>query len=405
MAGRGKRNRDGEEADSTGADADPDADEATNFLPVKVQQEDLEEDDRVPEPSTADTTKQTQHSKKSPKTAGKEKKKKEPKAVVSDDNTIKEFNALIPKENPAVSWVGTYTTAHETKVEIGFLKKEAMALTTLLSYYQEDGDGATSCPVAMVSGQASLGRKLSIFYSSGVKRKGNCGYYYYNSAGMARNKVNLSVGFKMENQKMRTLAKLGRADFYLGTLDSKLKAKVQKGKKKVVLDVTEDGKLKMAEGKVRLLTGAGYQEMQEFEEEVFQSNQIDIVNLMLKHLEFEDFTLRQRFHLLVQNSHLLLAELVVKWYPGILGDPALGGGNQLLRLAIDTGLVEMVECVLNLGPDVNAVHPHDRSFMVYPLHRAVVGTNFSPYRTPRPTTQLGCKEIVSKLCTSEIHVE
>jgi hypothetical protein len=133
------------------------------------------------------------------KTTAKGKKshaKSQPEEVIQSTSTLRQFTTLIARKHPSVSWVGSYTTAHTNPdIEIGFLK----ALTVLLSFYQGDVDGATHCPVAMVSGPASLGRRLAIFYSSCEN--------LYRWRGASRTKVNLSISFKMENQTMRTLAK------------------------------------------------------------------------------------------------------------------------------------------------------------------------------------------------------
>jgi hypothetical protein len=224
-----------------------------------------------------------------------------------DSNTLTKFDSLLREKEEAVSWIGVYSTAHGTKIEYGFLKNDAMGLTTLLSYYQAEEDGVPKCPLAMVSGESSLGRKLAIFYSA------------VEHPCQPQCKVDLSLGLNMNTQSMQTLAQVGRGDFYLGTLASRLQEVIREEQKgqKTGLDMTEGGKLKRTPANLRLLTGPGEHKLDEFENEVFQSNQIDIANLMLKYLEFEIADLHRWLLLVVTNGWLALTKLLMKWYPEI----------------------------------------------------------------------------------------
>lgn len=221
-------------------------------------------------------------------------KKQSLRSRILSDQDNKDFNKLIRTKADAVSWVGNYTKGWDTGIEIGFLKKEAMALTVLLSSYY-DGTGATA-PVAMISGPGSLGRKLAIFYEE-HKQMG--------SETRSRSKVSLGIALNMEKQSLRTLAKLGRADFYIGTLQEYL----EKGQKKTRV-VVMDGSLSLSTSQCEKLCGKRVTEqMEDFLQEISQSGQIDVADRLTRHLQFDDRVLRKLRDLATKNGHLSLTKL------------------------------------------------------------------------------------------------
>jgi ankyrin repeat protein len=296
--------------------------------------------------------------------------------------TLKDFKALIRKSD-SCEWIGNYTLQPKTNLEVGFLKKEAMALTVLLSYYQHDGGGATSCPVAMVSGQASLGRRLAIFHSDQE-------HFHRWGWTKSRDKVNLGHNFKLEK------AKLGRADYYLGTLKAQLDLgrKEKKKNPQVILSMDLQGRLQMDPRKVNILTGPaaahvlrkGYEELLAFEAEVFQDNQRDIVDVMMRYLAFDTGAfgammphkaplMVERLSSVIKNGHVSLAAQIMAAAPDLVSIPAYH--PDFLRIAIQSHSIEMLDLVLDCGADINQIHPQDVWLGNYPLHIAVSGSQSS----------------------------
>ena len=216
--------------------------------------------------------------------------------------TISAFNLLLRRGDPSVSWVGNYTTTHQTHIEIGFLKKEAMALTTLLCCYREDGNGATSCPVAMVSGPGSFGRKLAIHHVSGQRTTMN----YYRAGG---ERVKLNVGWNLDRQGGEIWGRFGRADVFFQCLEGALKRGLRI-KNKIVFPVTETNRLKMPSSvdPIGGKTGLSDKDVSEFLYEVVLGNQCDVMRLLLRHLELHG---RAPIRTAAVNGHLQMMKLLL----------------------------------------------------------------------------------------------
>lgn len=145
--------------------------------------------------------------------------------------TQQHFNLLIKQGNSSVSWVGNYTMSpRNPKIEIGFLKKEAMPLTTLMSCYNHFGNAPVIFGVLTC-------RKLAIFH---YRPDNSPQDDEEEDRRWSTDRIDLTANTKIPRSQpvslamMTLLAQLGRADIYLKLLKEKLGKEASKKRGRVV---------------------------------------------------------------------------------------------------------------------------------------------------------------------------